>query len=155
MGDKTTGMEGMDKRQWELKEEFEKKRGYWHAFWEDFLRLDPEFFDAYLQFSSVPWTTTSTGSEAPQESESEGKEGKENKGVLPPVIKELVYVAFDAAATHLYQPGLRLHMQNVIRLGGTPEMIMEVLELCTALSVATLEVGLGVLDQELEGREQE
>jgi alkylhydroperoxidase/carboxymuconolactone decarboxylase family protein YurZ len=50
-----SGMEGMSKGQWELKEEFEKKRGYWHAFWEDFLRLSPEFFGAYVEFSGVPW----------------------------------------------------------------------------------------------------
>jgi alkylhydroperoxidase/carboxymuconolactone decarboxylase family protein YurZ len=49
------GMDGMSKEQWELKEDFEKKRGYWHAFWEDFLRLSPEFFGAYVEFSSVPW----------------------------------------------------------------------------------------------------
>ena len=51
-----SGMEGMTKEQWALKEDFEKKRGYWHAFWEDFLRLSPEFFGAYVEFSSVPWT---------------------------------------------------------------------------------------------------
>jgi alkylhydroperoxidase/carboxymuconolactone decarboxylase family protein YurZ len=50
------GMEGMSSEQWKLKEEFEAKRGYWHAFWEDFLRLSPEFFGAYVEFSSVPWT---------------------------------------------------------------------------------------------------
>jgi alkylhydroperoxidase/carboxymuconolactone decarboxylase family protein YurZ len=38
-----------------LQEEFTRKRGYWHEFWEDFLRLDPEFFEAYLDFSTVPW----------------------------------------------------------------------------------------------------
>ncbi len=45
-----------DDRQCQLKAEFTEKRGYWHTFWEDFLRLDPEFFEAYLNFSSVPWT---------------------------------------------------------------------------------------------------
>jgi len=50
------GMDGMGKEQWDLREEFEKKRGYWHAFWEDFLRLSPEFFGAYVEFSTVPWT---------------------------------------------------------------------------------------------------
>ena len=39
-----------------LKEDFAAKRGYWHTFWEDFLALDPEFFEAYTEFSSVPWT---------------------------------------------------------------------------------------------------
>lgn len=45
-----------DARQEQLKEEFTKNRGYGHVFWEDFLRLDPDFFEAYLNFSSVPWT---------------------------------------------------------------------------------------------------
>lgn len=46
-----------------LKEEFTKKRGYWHTFWEDFLRLDPEFFEAYLEFSTVPWVKNVDGNE--------------------------------------------------------------------------------------------
>jgi alkylhydroperoxidase/carboxymuconolactone decarboxylase family protein YurZ len=45
-----------DARQEQLKAEFTKNRGYWHTFWEDFLRLDPDFFEVYLKFSSVPWT---------------------------------------------------------------------------------------------------
>jgi alkylhydroperoxidase/carboxymuconolactone decarboxylase family protein YurZ len=49
------GMEGMSKNQWAMKEDFEKKRGYWNTLWEEFLRLSPEFFDAYTEFSSVPW----------------------------------------------------------------------------------------------------
>ncbi|KAF2264961.1 carboxymuconolactone decarboxylase [Lojkania enalia] len=125
------GMEGMSEQQWKLKEDFEKKRGYWHAFWEDFLRLSPEFFGAYVEFSSVPWTN----------------EG--GRGVLEPKVKELIYCAFDAAATHLYQPGLKLHMKNVLGYGGTPEEIMEVLELATLLSISTMDVGLPILEQEL------
>jgi alkylhydroperoxidase/carboxymuconolactone decarboxylase family protein YurZ len=50
------GMEGMSHEQERMKEEFEQKRGYWHAFWEDFLRMSPDFFEAYTEFSSVPWT---------------------------------------------------------------------------------------------------
>ncbi len=44
-----------------LREDFTRKRGYWHSFWEDFLRLDPEFFEAYLEFSTVPWVKDSKG----------------------------------------------------------------------------------------------
>lgn len=60
-----------DERQEKLKDEFTKKRGYWHEFWEDFLRLDPEFFEAYLEFSGVPWVK-----------EVNGKQG----GVLEPKV---------------------------------------------------------------------
>jgi hypothetical protein len=49
------GKDGREEEREELKEEFTRKRGYWHTFWEDFLRLDPEFFRAYLEFSTVPW----------------------------------------------------------------------------------------------------
>lgn len=45
-----------------LKKEFTAKRGYWHPTWEDFLRVDPEFFEAYMGFSSVPWTKEVGGS---------------------------------------------------------------------------------------------
>jgi len=44
-----------DETRKKLREKFTEKRGYWHTFWEDFLRLDPEFFGAYLEFSTVPW----------------------------------------------------------------------------------------------------
>ncbi|KAF2832460.1 AhpD-like protein [Ophiobolus disseminans] len=125
------GMEGMSKQQWALKEDFEKKRGYWNALWEEFLRLSPEFFDAYTEFSSVPWV-------------SEG-----GKGVLEPKVKELIYCAFDTSATHMYKPGLKLHMRNVLNYGGTPEEIMEVMELATLLSISTMDAGLEVLEKEL------
>ncbi len=54
-----------DGNQERLKEEFTEKRGYWHTFWGDFLRLDPEFFEAYLEFSSVPWVKHVEGAEVP------------------------------------------------------------------------------------------
>ena len=65
-----------DERQEKLKEMFTKKRGYWHSFWEDFLRLDPEFFEAYLEFSSVPWVRNVDGSEHP------------GRGVLEPKVRK-------------------------------------------------------------------
>jgi alkylhydroperoxidase/carboxymuconolactone decarboxylase family protein YurZ len=64
-------------------------------------------------------------------------------------VKELIYCAFDSAATHLYKPGLKLHMKNVLGYGGTAEEIMEVLELATLLSISTMDVGLPILEQEL------
>lgn len=50
-----------DQKRVDLREDFTKKRGYWHEFWEDFLRLDPEFFEAYLDFSTVPWVKDAKG----------------------------------------------------------------------------------------------
>jgi hypothetical protein len=67
-------------------------------------------------------------------------------------IKEMIYCAFDAASTHLYKPGLKLHMQNVLRYGGTPEEILAILEIATLLSLHTLEVATPILAQEIARR---
>lgn len=64
----------------------------------------------------------------------------------------MIYCAFDCAATHLYKPGLKLHMKNVLQYGGTPEEIMEVLELASLLSISTMDVALPILEQELDSR---
>ncbi|KAK3309222.1 AhpD-like protein [Chaetomium strumarium] len=124
-----------DENQERLKKDFTEKRGYWHAFWEDFLRLDPEFFEAYLDFSSVPWTKHLDGS------------GSEGRGALEPKMKELVYCAFDAASTHLYVPGLKLHMRNALGYGATPGEILEVLELATLLSLHTPHVAAPIIEE--------
>lgn len=56
-----TGIDGMNQEQWALKDEFEKKRGYWHGSWEDFLRMSPESFGTYVEFWSVPWINDGGG----------------------------------------------------------------------------------------------
>jgi alkylhydroperoxidase/carboxymuconolactone decarboxylase family protein YurZ len=103
----------LDDRRERLKAEFTANRGYWHEFWDGLLELDPDLFEAYTEFSSVPWRT----------------------GTLPPKVKELIYIAFDASATHLYVPGLKLHMQNAVRLGATAGEIMEVLAIVSVIGI--------------------
>jgi alkylhydroperoxidase/carboxymuconolactone decarboxylase family protein YurZ len=118
----------LTERQLELKASFEAKRGYWHPFWDGLLELDPDFFEAYLGFSGHPWT----------------------HGVLEPKVKELIYVAFDVSATHLYVPGLKLHIENALGLGATKEELMEVFELASTIGIQTCTVGVPILLEELE-----
>ena len=66
-------------------------------------------------------------------------------GTLPPKIRELIYVAIDAATTHLYLPGLRTHIRNALAHGATVEEIMEVLQLTSALGIHTITEGVPVL----------
>ncbi|WP_051791018.1 carboxymuconolactone decarboxylase family protein [Amycolatopsis jejuensis] len=115
-----------------LRERFIAERGYWNTFWEGLLSLDPEFFDAYLNFSAVPW----------------------RNGVLEPKVKELIYTAIDASTTHLYEPGLRQHIRNALGYGATKEEIMEVLELTSVLGIHTCTLGVPVLMEELAAHEQ-
>lgn len=105
--------EPLTARQQEIKSDFIAARGYWNEFWDGLLRLDPEFFSAYSDFSAHPW----------------------RHGTLEPKIRELIYTAFDASATHMYQPGLRQHIRNALALGATGAEIMEVLELASGIGV--------------------
>jgi alkylhydroperoxidase/carboxymuconolactone decarboxylase family protein YurZ len=116
----------LNAEQQKLKDTFIKNRGYWNDFWDDLLMLSPDFFDAYLNFSSIPWTS----------------------GVLEPKVKEFIYIANDASTTHLYEPGLRIHIQNALKYGGTKEEIMEVFQLTSGLGVHTCVMGIPVLIDE-------
>ncbi|ANN66141.1 carboxymuconolactone decarboxylase family protein [Bordetella bronchialis] len=115
----------LDARQEALKQDFRKHRGYWHETFDGLLELDPEFFQAYLDFSSVPW----------------------RGGVLPPKVKELIYCAFDASATHLYLPGLKLHMRNAIGYGATPQEIMEMLEIVSTIGIHAAAEAAPILEE--------
>ena len=111
----------------EVKAEFTKTRGYWHAFWDEMLELDPELFAAYTEFSSVPWRS----------------------GPLSPKMKEFVYIAFDTAATHLYVKGLKLHIENALGYGATPQEILEIMEIASVLGMHATTTAAPILAEEL------
>ena len=113
----------LDARQQQLKADFEANRGYWNPIWDGVLKLSPDFFEAYLEYSSVPW----------------------KHGVLEPKVKELVYCAFDCSATHLWLPGLKLHMRNALGYGATPLEIMEVIQIASVLGAHAFEFAMPAL----------
>lgn len=120
----------LNERQQRLKAEFTKNRGYWHSFWDGLLELDPDLFEAYVEFSSVPWRT----------------------GTLQPKVKELVYCAFDVSATHLYVPGLKLHLRNAVRYGATVAEILEVFEIASVIGIHTATTAAPILAELVEER---
>jgi alkylhydroperoxidase/carboxymuconolactone decarboxylase family protein YurZ len=121
-------------RQKELKERFAKDRGYWKEdSFGQILRLDPDFFEAYLNYSSKPW----------------------KKGVLPPKIKELIYIALDASCTHMHAVGTRVQIKNALKYGATKEEIMEVFELVSVLGIHTLTMAVPILVEELKAAGQD
>jgi AhpD family alkylhydroperoxidase len=122
----------LDARQLKLKAEFLKARGYWTPLWEDILALSPDYFEAYLQFSAVPWKS----------------------GSLEPKIKELIYIAIDAATTKLYEPGVRVHVQNALKHGATAHEIMEVFQIVSVLGVHTITESVPILLQEVARSEK-
>ena len=116
-------MTGASDRKAQIKQDFIDARGYWSRGWDPLLDLAPDFFEAYSNLSSVPW----------------------KHGGLPPKVKELLYIAIDSATTHLYEPGLRVHIRNALRHGATRDEIMEVYQLTASLGVHTITMGVPAL----------
>ena len=121
-----TGPADLDANQERIKAEFTENRGYWHSFWDEMLELDPDLFETYTAFSSVPWKS----------------------GTLSPKVKELVYIAFDTAATHLYVPGLKLHIENAIGYGATAHEILEVMEIASVIGIHAATTAVPILVEE-------
>jgi alkylhydroperoxidase/carboxymuconolactone decarboxylase family protein YurZ len=120
----------LDEEQERLKAWFTRERGYWHDFWNEMLELDPEMFEAYTEFSTVPWRT----------------------GTLSPAEKELIYISYDIAATHLYVPGTKLHIRNALNHGATVGQVLEVMELASMIGIQGLTTTIPLLVKELADR---
>ena len=115
----------LDARQEKLKENFRKKRGYYGSTWDPVLLLYPDFFEAYTEISSVPFLEPALDSKT----------------------KEFIYCAIDVATSHLYIPGLKVHMRNALRYGATAEELMEVMELATQMGTHSVLVGAEILKE--------
>ena len=90
-----------------LKAEIIARRGYWHPFHEGLLELAPEFLQTYLHFQDAP----------------------ARSGHLEPKVCEFIYIAIDGAVSHLYERGLRRHIEDALRLGATKEEVLQVIML--------------------------
>ncbi|WP_024475832.1 carboxymuconolactone decarboxylase family protein [Arthrobacter sp. CAL618] len=116
-----------------VKQEFTQNRGYWSKTWDDTLSLDPEYLEAYTEFSSASW----------------------KYGPLEPKVKEFIYIAFDIAATHLYERGTKLHMENALRYGATIEEIVEVLEIASVIGIHAATTAAPIILEEIAAFEAE
>jgi alkylhydroperoxidase/carboxymuconolactone decarboxylase family protein YurZ len=111
-----------------LKSRFIAERGYWNKVWDQLLAEDPEFFQAYLEFSVAPSRHAS----------------------LDAKTRELIFIAVDASTTHLFVPGMQIHMRNALAAGATKKEILEVLELVSVVGIHTVAVGLPLLLAEVD-----
>lgn len=95
------------------------------GFLDGLLRVSPEAFRAFFLLSALPWRTTT----------------------VSPLVKELMYVAIDVSTTHLYEPGLRFHVDNALKLGATAAHFVEVFLLAAEQGAHSLALGLQVLSE--------
>ncbi|WP_255325995.1 MULTISPECIES: carboxymuconolactone decarboxylase family protein [Sphingobium] len=81
------------------------------GFLRSMLLLSTDQFEAFFDYCSVPWKSRTVRAK----------------------VKELVALATDAMPTHIFMPGLRLHLKNAVTLGAGRKAIRE----CVALAQAT------------------
>lgn len=116
-----------------MKAAYIRARGYWKPWTEGLLRLSPDFLNTYANYAGHPAA----------------------HGPLSPVMCELIYVALDGSATHLFESGLRLHMGIALERGAAPAQVMEVLQLATAQGLDGVALGVEILAEELAAEGQE
>ena len=100
----------------------------WNPMWDMLEEMDPDYLEAFLQFRSVP----------------------QKQGPLPQKTKELIFIAINAATTHLWAPGVRRHIQNALREGATKAEILEVIQLTTIMGIHSMALAAPFLAEEAE-----
>lgn len=114
---------GTDERQRQagLKEAFISDRKYWSPQWDTVLEYTPEYFEAYLELSRIPWVY----------------------GTLEEWFKELIYVAIDVVTTHLFTSGIRVHVGKAIEYGASPGQVIDTMTIASNIGAHTALMGVG------------
>ena len=107
--------------------EAQKATGDWNPAWDLFQELDPDYLEAFLAFRAVP----------------------QRNGPLEQKYKELIFIAINAATTHLHGPGVRRHIQNALRAGATKAEILEVIQLTTIMGIHSMALAAPILQEEV------
>ncbi len=80
------------------------------GFLEAMLRLSPDIFIGFFEYCAIPWRS----------------------GTVRARIKELAALACDAAPSHRFRPGFRVHLKNAIALGVGRHAILQALDIAAA-----------------------
>ncbi len=106
----------------------QRATGDWNPTWDLLEEMDPDYLEAFLAFRAVP----------------------QRKGPLEQKYKEMIFIAINAATTHLHGPGVRRHIQNALRAGATKAEILEVIELTTIMGIHSMTLAAPILEEEVE-----
>ena len=109
-----------------------KAGGGWNSLWDGLHEMDPEWTELYMKMAMQPYQS----------------------GVLSPKVIQLLCIAVDAAATHMYAPGTRRHIQAALDIGVTPQEILEVLKLSTVVGIHSCNLGVPILVEEMAAHER-
>jgi len=113
-----------------LIEKMEKERGFGRLWRKLLAERDPDFMEL--------WHNTTTH--------------VLKDGALPQKIKEIICICVDAV--QLYEPGVRIHTRNALKLGATEQEIIEALETTVLPGIHYLSVPLPAVVEEVENHKQ-
>ncbi|UWR39579.1 carboxymuconolactone decarboxylase family protein (plasmid) [Sulfitobacter sp. W074] len=109
-----------------IKNYFIAERGYWRPWTEAILRTNPEFLSRYAAYAGHPART----------------------GPLSKRMIELIYLALDSSATHLYSNGVRTHLCLAFEAGATVPDVLDVLRIVTEQGLDAVYDGAQILAEE-------
>lgn len=112
-----------------IKEEFVRTRGWWNELRDLIARTMPEYFAALSQVSTESW----------------------KNGTLSEKERELMCIAIDCTVTHMFEPGLAMHIRNALHKGATRAEILEVFHLASLTGLEGLILGAEVLYAQARG----
>lgn len=120
-------MDDYTPEQAKIKADFIAERGYWRPWTEIILRHNPRFLGHYAAYAGYPART----------------------GPLSQRMIELIYIALDASATHLFAAGLRTHLDFARQQGVTSAEVFDVLHLVACQGISHVYDAVAILSEEL------
>jgi alkylhydroperoxidase/carboxymuconolactone decarboxylase family protein YurZ len=96
-----------------IKEEFIRSRGFWNPQRDAIVQMMPEYFAALTGLTTEPW----------------------KQGVLTDKERELVCIAIDCTVTHMYEPGLAIHIRQALQKGASRNEILAVFQLAAVMGL--------------------
>ncbi|WP_319824022.1 carboxymuconolactone decarboxylase family protein [Thalassovita sp.] len=112
--------------QQDIKAKFIARRGYWRPWTEVLLHHDAQFVADYADYAGYP----------------------AQHGSLSARMVELIYVALDSSATHLFEPGLVTHLQKAREAGASTADLLDVLHIVACQGLSGVFAGAEILAQE-------
>ncbi len=106
-----------------VKEEFIRTRGFWNEQRDAIVRAMPAYFVALSKVSTASWT----------------------EGSLSLKERELVCIAIDCTVTHMFEPGLAIHIRGALAQGATREEILHVFQLASLTGLEGYMAGVEAL----------
>lgn len=127
MAEPKTKTVGAEAHRAALRKRIIQGRGYVAPFHDAMLEFDPGWIERYLDFVDAPIQS----------------------GGIAPKLVHLIYLAIDAAPSHLYPRGIGIHIARAREYGATEDDLVETIELAASLGLITTSVGMPILAEEL------